>query len=123
LDGKPAYFHNLEAPSTHHQTQSKAMTEDATTLSDDLALRIGLAARALPDTDPARLIRVLADAVGLPPTIAKLDGLLAEFWITPHTKQVTNLRSAEIGQKVTLEVDMLAKHVEKLLEGRATGQR
>jgi nitrogen fixation protein NifX len=75
LDGKPAYFHNLEAPSTHHQTQSKAMTEDATILSDDLALRIGLAARALPDTDPARLIRVLADAVGLPPTIAKLDGL------------------------------------------------
>jgi nitrogen fixation protein NifX len=53
------------------------MTEPATAqaLSDDIALRIGLAARALPDTDAARLIRVLADAVGLPPTVAKLDGL------------------------------------------------
>jgi nitrogen fixation protein NifX len=43
-------------------------------LSEDIALRIGLAARALPDTDPARLLRVLSDAVGLPPTAAKLDG-------------------------------------------------
>ncbi|MBK1704014.1 dinitrogenase iron-molybdenum cofactor biosynthesis protein [Halochromatium glycolicum] len=46
-----------------------------TTLSDEIALRIGLAARCLPDTDAARLLRVLADAVGLPPTAAKLDGL------------------------------------------------
>jgi nitrogen fixation protein NifX len=38
------------------------------TLSKDMALRIGLAARALPDTDAARLLGVLADAVGLPPT-------------------------------------------------------
>ncbi len=47
----------------------------AQALSDDIALRIGLAARALPDTDPARLLKVLADAVGLPPTVAALDGL------------------------------------------------
>ena len=45
------------------------------TLSDEIALRIGLAARALPDTDITRLLRVLADAVGLPPTAASLDGL------------------------------------------------
>lgn len=45
------------------------------TLSDEIALRIGLAARTLPDTDIARLLRVLADAVGLPPTAASLDTL------------------------------------------------
>ncbi len=45
------------------------------TLSDEIALRIGLAARALPDTDIARLLRVLSDAVGLPPAAASLDGL------------------------------------------------
>ena len=44
-------------------------------LSEDIALRIGLAARTLPDTDPARLLRVLADAVGLPPTAERLGGL------------------------------------------------
>ena len=44
-------------------------------LSEDIALRIGLAARALPDTDPARLLQVLADVVGLPPSVADLDAL------------------------------------------------
>ncbi len=46
-----------------------------TALSDEIALRIGLAARALPDTSPARLLRVLAAAVGLPPTADKLAAL------------------------------------------------
>jgi nitrogen fixation protein NifX len=45
------------------------------TLSDEIALRIGLAARVLPDADPARVIRVLEDLVGLPPTHDKLQGL------------------------------------------------
>lgn len=44
-------------------------------ITDEVALRIALAARALPDTDPARLIRVLDDAVGLPPTAQKLATL------------------------------------------------
>lgn len=44
-------------------------------ITDEVALRIALAARALPDTNAARLIRVLEDAVGLPPTAQKLEGL------------------------------------------------
>ena len=44
-------------------------------LADDIALRIALAARALPDTDAARLIKVLDDAVGLPPTAKGLSAL------------------------------------------------
>jgi len=48
---------------------------NATSLSNEIALRIGLAARELPDTDAARLLRVLDDAVGLPPTEKKLSGL------------------------------------------------
>jgi len=47
----------------------------AAPISNEIALRIGLAARELPDTDAARLLRVLADAVGLPPTAKKLEGL------------------------------------------------
>lgn len=44
-------------------------------LSREVALRIGLAARELEDTDAARLLKVLADAVGLPPKEADLAGL------------------------------------------------
>ncbi len=47
-------------------------------LSEDIALRIGLAARALPNTDPARLLDLLADTVGLPPTAAQLESLTAK---------------------------------------------
>lgn len=47
-------------------------------ITRDVALRIGLAARALPDTDPARLLKVLADAVGLPPTEKSLSGLTVQ---------------------------------------------
>lgn len=44
-------------------------------LNKDIALRIGLAARELPDTDPKRLVDVLADCVGLPPTAKSLAGI------------------------------------------------
>ncbi len=44
-------------------------------LSRELALRIGLAARALPDTDAKRLFNVLTDCIGLPITEDKLAGI------------------------------------------------
>ena len=46
-----------------------------TPISNEIALRIGLAARELPDTDVARLLKALDDAIGLPPTQKKLTGL------------------------------------------------
>ncbi|WP_428610580.1 dinitrogenase iron-molybdenum cofactor biosynthesis protein [Sedimenticola sp.] len=45
------------------------------TLDKEIALRIGLAARELPETDIPRLLRVLDDVLGLPPTKQQLDGL------------------------------------------------
>lgn len=45
------------------------------TLSRELALRIGLAARALPDTDAKRLFKVLTHCVGLPLTEDKIGGI------------------------------------------------
>lgn len=65
-------------------------------ISDDIALRIGLAARALPDTPPARLIAVLADAVGLPPTAEKLAGL-----------KVKDLKSAADGELADIDTEAL----------------
>ncbi|WP_295389617.1 dinitrogenase iron-molybdenum cofactor biosynthesis protein [uncultured Thiodictyon sp.] len=68
----------------------------ASPISEDLALRIGLAARALPDTDPARLIRVLGAAVGLPPTVEKLAAL-----------KVKDLRAAADGELGDIDLDAL----------------
>ncbi len=48
------------------------------TLSRELALRIGLAARALPDTDAKRLLSVLTDCIGLPITEEKIIGISLE---------------------------------------------
>ncbi|HEY8097983.1 MAG TPA: dinitrogenase iron-molybdenum cofactor biosynthesis protein [Methylobacter sp.] len=44
-------------------------------ISRELALRIGLAARALPDTDAKRLLSVLTDCIGLPITEEKIVGI------------------------------------------------
>lgn len=48
---------------------------DASPLPDCLALRIGLAARQLPDTTPGQLLRVLVAVLGEPLTEAKLNRL------------------------------------------------
>ena len=55
---------------------------------------------------------------GISLTIANLSGSLLEFWITPHTFGRTNLQNAVSGQPVNLEVDMLAKYVERLFSAR-----
>ncbi|EXJ15153.1 dinitrogenase iron-molybdenum cofactor biosynthesis protein [Imhoffiella purpurea] len=65
-------------------------------LSEDIALRIGLAARTLPDTDPARLIRVLADAVGLPPTAESLAGLKVKDLKQAADGEFAHLDQAEL---------------------------
>lgn len=79
-------------------------------ISEDLALRIGLAARALPETNPARLLRVLADAVGLPPTADKLAGL-----------KVKDLKAAADGEFADLNPDAL-KTALALLKGEGVAE-
>lgn len=58
---------------------------------------------------------------GISLTIAELTPDGAVFWITPHTWTHTQLRLAKVGQWVNLEVDLLAKYVDKLLVGRSLG--
>ncbi|MEI6607601.1 MAG: riboflavin synthase [Verrucomicrobiota bacterium] len=55
---------------------------------------------------------------GISLTIAELAPAAAIFWITPHTWLQTHLHAARVGQPVNLEADMLAKHVDHLLEAR-----
>lgn len=51
---------------------------------------------------------------GMSLTIADIDGPRLRFWIIPHTREVTNLGHRSPGDLVNVEVDMLAKYVEKL---------
>jgi riboflavin synthase len=62
------------------------------------------------------LIREGSIAVnGISLTIADLDKNLISISIIPHTWQNTNLRHKKVNDKVNIEIDVLAKYVEKLL--------
>ncbi|MCG8023544.1 MAG: dinitrogenase iron-molybdenum cofactor biosynthesis protein [Candidatus Thiodiazotropha endolucinida] len=67
-----------------------------TPISEEIALRIGLAARELPDTDVSRLLSVLADAVGLPPTTKKLSSLTVKDLKAAGEGELADIDSASI---------------------------
>ena len=52
---------------------------------------------------------------GISLTVAAIDDDIASFTIIPHTYKHTALQSARPGARVNLEVDILAKHLEKLI--------
>jgi len=62
---------------------------------------------------------IAVDGVSL--TIAALEDDVVLAAIIPHTAQVTTLGALAIGQRVNVEVDILAKYVERLLEQRFGG--
>lgn len=57
---------------------------------------------------------VAVDGISL--TIAKLGDDWFEIAIIPHTWNVTNLKALERGAEVNLEVDMIAKYVERMTQ-------
>ena len=56
---------------------------------------------------------------GISLTIASLDNGVAGVTIIPHTFSNTTLGHAKAGSRLNIEVDVLAKQVEKLLMGTA----
>jgi riboflavin synthase len=57
---------------------------------------------------------------GMSLTVADLGTDRMTFWITPHTFDVTNLRTMKAGDAVNLEFDMLAKHLERLTKSASS---
>jgi riboflavin synthase len=53
---------------------------------------------------------------GISLTVAAITGQRVEIAIIPHTYERTNLRDLGAGSQVNLEVDVLAKYVEKLTQ-------
>ena len=69
---------------------------------------------------PARFARyavekgsIAIDGISL--TIAEVLPKSFVVWITPHTKEHTNLERANAGDAVNIEFDILAKYVERML--------
>jgi riboflavin synthase len=57
---------------------------------------------------------VTVDGISL--TVAGLNNGGFEVAIIPHTREVTTLGSRRVGDRVNVEVDILAKYVERLLQ-------
>lgn len=55
---------------------------------------------------------IAVDGISL--TVAKVLPKGVELWIIPHTRAVTNLSQRQAGETVNLEMDLLAKYVERL---------
>ncbi len=89
-----------------------AVLENVETLGDSYRLSFTLAK----SRDLRYLVlkgSVSLDGVSL--TVASLDQSGFSVVIIPHTWDFTNLASREVGAKLNLEFDMLAKYVERLL--------
>ena len=54
---------------------------------------------------------------GISLTVAKIEGTELTVAIIPHTVEMTNLASLKSGDPINLEVDMIAKYVEKMMAG------
>ncbi|MCK5605134.1 riboflavin synthase [Candidatus Pacearchaeota archaeon] len=53
---------------------------------------------------------------GISLTIAMIEDDQFSVHIIPHTWEITNLHNLDVGDKVNLETDILAKHLEKLIQ-------
>jgi len=75
---------------------------------------------------PADLARYLVVkgslcVAGVSLTVARLEGDVATIGLIPHTLGMTNLAALEVGDRVNLEVDVVAKYVERMLHAPPAG--
>ena len=71
-------------------------------LSRELALRIGLAARALPDTDAKRLLNVLNSCVELPMTESKIAAIELDTLINANDGEFADVENSALQQALNI---------------------
>ncbi|MEI7796529.1 MAG: riboflavin synthase, partial [Methylococcaceae bacterium] len=59
---------------------------------------------------------------GISLTVNEVNGASFDINIVPHTLKETTLNDATIGTKVNLEVDVLARYMERLMKGDAAAK-
>jgi riboflavin synthase len=119
---------NLERPITLAARLSGHIMQghvDGTAVIESLR-DLGSGNRELVVRVPAALDRYLVfkgsiaiDGISL--TIAGVEDGVVRVAIIPHTWAATNLAARRVGDRLNVECDMLAKHVEKLMRGMALG--
>src|SRR3954469_8480238 len=72
---------------------------------------------------PPALLRYIVEkgsiaVAGVSLTVNSVEPEMFSIAIIPHTREMTTLGELAIGDRVNLETDVLAKHVEKLLGGQ-----
>ena len=71
--------------------------------------------RVPPDLDRFLVYKGSIAIDGISLTLASVSDGLVRVAIIPHTYEATNLGARKIGDRVNIECDVLAKHVDKLL--------
>ncbi len=99
----------------HVDGTGKFLALDRVQGADDYWLRIDI---------PAELARYVIFKgslciEGISLTVAQIEGTKVTVAIIPHTVKMTNLKSLKPGDPVNLEVDMVAKYVEKMMKGES----
>ncbi len=59
---------------------------------------------------------------GISLTVNNVDGAMFDVNIVPHTLKETTLGNTDVGAKVNLEVDLLARYMERLMKGEAAAK-
>ena len=122
---KPGALVNLELPMRadgrfdghivqgHVDGTGRFVSLDRIKQSDDYWLRIEIP----PELARYVIFKGSLSIEGISLTIAKLEGLQVTAAIIPHTLEMTNLKAFKPGDPVNLEVDLIAKYVERMLHG------
>ena len=63
---------------------------------------------------------ITTDGVSL--TVNEVNGAEFMLWVIPHTLQETVLGHYKVGTKINLEVDLVARYLERLLLGEKAAQ-
>lgn len=83
--------------------------------ADDYWLRIEIP----PDLARYVIFKGSISIEGISLTVAKIAGTKVTAAIIPHTVKMTNLKSLKPDNPINLEVDMVAKYLEKMTKGEA----
>jgi len=100
----------------HVDGTGKFLSLDPIAGADDYWLRIEIP----PELARYVIFKGSLSIEGISLTVAKIEGTAVTVAIIPHTILMTNLKSLKRGDPVNLEVDVIAKYVEKMIQGDST---